>query len=244
MGPLTTGWTRFGSGCRGPSPAQEYVDRTSAAAGLLGFHQGDCLPLVAACRDEFMVPFTEMVDRAWGPHFAIGSLGGLVLAGTSGIAAAVGHAPDQGLRRFVLYCVTHVGIDRDGTIGSVRRPGQLRPSAACGALVGFLGELRSGELRLEYDRRDPEMSLLRTRLAPGVLRGGVPDLLALTAMARDVALADITEIGGMTGGGRGAVALFTGIVVHGPGGEDFVAPALSEMRWPKETSRPAERLVW
>ena len=110
-----------------------------------------------------------MVDRARGPHFAIGSLGGLVPAGTSGIAAAVGHAPDQGL---------------------------------------------------------------------------VPDLQALTAMARDVALADITEIGGMTGGGRGAVALFTGIVVHGPRGEDFVAPALSEMRWPTASSRPAERLVW
>jgi len=43
------------------------------------------------------------------------------------------------------------------------------------------------------------MSLLRTRLAPGVLRGGVPDLLDLTAIAREVALADITEIGGDDG---------------------------------------------
>jgi len=99
-------------------------------------------------------------------------------------------------------------------------------------------------LEYDIDRRDPEMSLLRTRLAPGVLRGGVPDLLDLTAIAREVALADITEIGGMTGGGRGAVALFTGVVVHGPAGNDFVASALSEMRWPKELSRPAERLAW
>lgn len=83
------------------------------------------------------------------------------------------------------------------------------------------------------------MSLLRTRLAPGVLRGGVPDLLLLTAMARDVALADITEIGGMTGSGRGAVALFTGIVVHGPEGDDLVAPEVSELRWPKR--RPGRR---
>jgi len=75
----------------------------------------------------------------------------------------------------------------------------VAPSAACGALVGFPHELESGELRLEYDRRDPEMSLLRTRLAPGVLRGGVPDLLDLTAIAREVALADITEIGGDDG---------------------------------------------
>lgn len=130
----------------GTVPAADYVARTTAAAGGLGFHRGDTLPLVAACRDEFMVPFTDLVDRAWGPHFAIGSLGGLVLAGTSGIAAAVGHAPDRGLRRFVLYCVTHIGIDDDGTVGRVRRPGQLRGSAACGALVAFLRELESGEL--------------------------------------------------------------------------------------------------
>ena len=191
-----------------------------------------------------MVGFTELVDRAWGPHFAVGSLGGLVLAGVSGIAAAVGHAPDRGPRHFVLYCMPHIGIDAAGTVGVVLRPGQSTPSPACGALIEFLREVRSGELRLEYDRTDPEMSLLRTRLAPGILRGGVPDLLGLTAMARDVAMADITEIGGMTGGGRGSVAVFTGIVVHGPFGQEFVAPGLAELRPPGESGKPWVPLPW
>ena len=88
------------------------------------------------------------------------------------------------------------------------------------------------------------MSLLRTRLAPKLLRGGVPDLVRLTALARDVALADITEIGGMTGPGRGSVAVFTGIVVHGPFGQDFVAPHLAELRWPREAGRAADPLDW
>jgi len=225
-------------------PADEYVTRTATAARDTGFPGGETLPLVATCRDELMVGFTEFVDRAWGPHFAVGSLGGLVLAGVSGITAAVGHAPDRGQRRFVLYCMTHIGLDADGTVGVVRRPGQREGSPACGALIGFLRELNSGELRLEYDRTDPEMSMLRTRLAPGVLRGGVPDLLTLTAMARDVALADITEIGGMTGRGRGSVAVFTGIVVHGPYGQDFVAPDLAERRWPGESGHQSEPLAW
>jgi hypothetical protein len=88
------------------------------------------------------------------------------------------------------------------------------------------------------------MSLLRTRLAPEMLRGGIPDLLTLTAVVRDVALADITEIGGLTGGGRGVAAVFTGIVVHGPFGQEFVAPHLAEIRPPMDSGRPAEPLPW
>jgi hypothetical protein len=225
-------------------PAEEYVSRTTSAARAAGFLIGETLPLVATCRDELMIGFTQMVDRTWGPHFAIGALGGLVLAGVSGIAAAVGHAPNRGPRHFVLYCMPHIGIDENGVVGVVRRPGQRAESAACGALAMFLRELQAGQLRLEYDRTDPEMSLLRTRLAPGILGRGVPDLLTLTAMARDVALADITEIGGMTGDGRGAVSVFTGIVVHGPSGHEFVAPHHAELRWSRDSGMPWEPLLW
>jgi hypothetical protein len=225
-------------------PADEYMSRTTIAARKAGFAKGETLPLLATCRDELMIGFTELVDRNWGPHFAIGALGGLVLAGVSGIAAAVGHAPNRGQRHFVLYCMPHIGLDENGVMGLVHRPGQQAETSACGALALFQRELQSGKLRLEYDRTDPEMSLLRTRLAPGILSSGVPDLLTLTAMARDVALADITEIGGMTGDGRGSVAVFTGIVVHGPDGQEFVAPHHAELRWPRDSGRPWEPLPW
>jgi hypothetical protein len=199
---------------------------------------------VATCRDELLVGFTEMIDRSWGPHFPVGALGGMVLAGRSGIAAAVGHAPDQRRRRFVLFVMPHLGIGLDGTIGVVHRPGQAEPSPACGPLSMFLQEVRSGELRLEYDRLDPEMSLLRTRLAPAVLRDGIPDLPGLTALARDVAVADLMEVGGMTGSGRGSVAVFSGIVVHGPYGQEFVAPHAAEIHGPSESGEPAVPLEW
>ena len=225
-------------------PADEDLTRTAAAARSAGFTSGDTLALIATCRDELMVGFTEMVDRAWGPHFAVGALGGMVLAGESGIAAAVGHAPDQARRRFVLFVMPHLGIGMDGAIGVVHRPGQSEPSPACGALSMFLQEVGSGELRLEYDRLDPEMSLLRTRLAPAVLRGGLPDLPGLTALARDIAVADLTEIGGMTGRGRGTVAVFSGIVVHGPYGQEFIAPHSAEIYGPRELQEPPVPLDW
>ena len=225
-------------------PADEYLTRTAAAARGAGFSSGDTLALVATCRDELTVGFTEMVDRAWGPHFAVGALGGMVLAGQSGIAAAVGHAPDRERRRFVLFVMPHLGIGMDGAVGVVHRPGQTEPSPACGALSMFLQEVSSGELRLEYDRLDPEMSLLRTRLAPAVLRDGVPDLPGLTALARDIAVADLMEIGGMTGSGRGSVIVFSGIVVHGPYGQEFVAPHLAEIHGPSEVGLPPVPLDW
>ena len=243
--PGATAWSAMaGRLLPGLLPAAEYLTRTAGAAREAGFSSGDTLPVVAACRDELMVGFTDLVDRAWGPHYAVGSLGGLVLAGVSGIQAAVGHAPDRGGRRFVVCCMPHIGIAVDGTVGEVRRSGQLDGSPACGALATFLRQVQSGELRLEYQRTDPEMSLLRMRLAPEILRRGVPDLLTLTAMARDAAIADITEIGGMTGGGCGSVAVFTGIVVHGPYGQEFVSPNLSEIRSASESGRQPQPLVW
>ena len=93
--PTATDWMVATAGLLpGILSADDYVTRTAAAARRAGFASGDTLPMVATCRDELMVGFTELVDRVWGPHYAIGSLGGLVLAGVSGIGAAVGHAPD------------------------------------------------------------------------------------------------------------------------------------------------------
>ena len=111
-------------------------------------------------------------------------------------------------------------------------------------MIALLREVSSGDLRPGYDRTDPEMSLLRQRLAPEVQGGGLPDLLGVTAMARDAALADVMEIAGMTGAGLGTIAVFTGIVVHGPFGQEFVAPDRSELRWPQEPGRPPEPLPW
>lgn len=224
-------------------PADEYVARTAAAARAAGFASGDTLPVVATCRDELLVGFTELVDRAWGPHFPVGSLGGLVFAGVSGLGAAVGHAPTRGRRRVVLFAMPHVGIAGDGTVGMVRRPGQRADSPACGPLVTFLREVRSGDLRLEYDRLDPEMSLLRTRLAPAMLGSGAPDLLTLTATARDAAVSDIGEISDLTGG-EGAAVVLSGIIVHGPFGREFVAPHCAEVRFAAASEGPAQPLQW
>ena len=47
----------------------------------------------------------------------------------------------------MFFALPHVGIQEDGTLGKVRRPGQDAASAACGALVASLGELQTSGLK-------------------------------------------------------------------------------------------------
>ncbi len=46
---------------------------------------------------------------------------GMLFLGSTGMGAAVSHAPkdDKGKQRFVFYVMPHVGIDENGDIGSV-----------------------------------------------------------------------------------------------------------------------------
>lgn len=52
-----------------------------------------------------------------------------------------------GRDRYAFFAFPHVGIQEDGTLGKVRRPGQGEASAACGALVASLGALQEGGLQ-------------------------------------------------------------------------------------------------
>ena len=46
----------------------------------------------------------------------------------------------------MFFSFPHIGVDIDGTVGKVKRPGREGNSAACGALVAALGELQGGGL--------------------------------------------------------------------------------------------------
>ena len=46
----------------------------------------------------------------------------------------------------MFFSFPHIGVDTDGTVGKVKRPGREGNSAACGALVAALGELQGGGL--------------------------------------------------------------------------------------------------
>jgi hypothetical protein len=212
-------------------PVDAYVKRTHEVLLPYGLVSDKTLAMVGVCRDELTGALSEPVRAAWGPPFVMGSMAGMLLLGAAGLRAALAHAPGaDGRQRFVVYAMPHVGIDADGTIGSVNRPGQDRKTTACGALMAFRAELTEGKVRVDLDPYDLEMSLMRQRLLRAIPYGDVPGVVELTTVARDVILEDLLRTTATLPGWEDTdVAIFSGIQIHSPAG-DFVAPGRSSVR--------------
>lgn len=212
-------------------PLDEFAVRLRTVLEPHGFAPGRALLMVGTCRDELCFPLVERLQDDWGSAFQLGSLGGLLLLGRTGLAAAQNHAPEaSGLRRYVVVALAHLGIDAQGRPGQVRRPGQDEASATCGALIAFQRELASGRLTVELDPDDLEQSLLRQRLVRSLRYGEVPDPVGLTLIARDAIMDDLAAIAGtLAGRGPADVAAVGGVLVHGPDG-DWVAPHRASLR--------------
>lgn len=210
-------------------PANQFVHSTQDALQAFGVRRGSALPLIATCRDELAFALTAELQRAWGPAFDMAGLAGQLTLGRTGIAAARGHAPlIDGRRTFVLFGLTHVGVDDEGTIGNCERPGVPGPSRTCGALMALHDELTGGDVHTSdypyLDKYDPEQSRLRERIAPRIADPRRTDLLAITRIARDLIDQDSDAVIKVLRDDEvpADVAVFTGIHIHGPRGADYV----------------------
>lgn len=202
----------------------DFLTWSEWALARVGFRPSNCLPVVSVCRDELMAPVDEGVRRVWGLPFQAGSLAALLFLGRTGLQAALGHAPgEDGRHRFVLFCLPHIGIDADGTVGQVQRRGMHRPSSTCGALAAFRAQLLAGQRHVITDPDDVEMTLLRQRLLP-LLDSTVPSLPQLTELTRVAAAADARRIVDLIRGGAPVdLACISATVVHLPDGDDQIA---------------------
>lgn len=221
----------------GPSvDVDDFVLWSEWALARVGFRPTNCLAVVAVCRDELMVRVEESVARTWGRPFQAGSLGGLVFLGRTGMQAALGHVPgEDGRHRFVVFCLPHIGVDEDGTVGRVQRRGMHRATSACGALAAFRAEGVDGGPRDAADvatlaSSDLEQDLLRRRLSALVLPGAVPTLADLTQLARQSSVTDIRHYIDLARGKEPVdVAYISGIVVHLPDGVERVCGVEAEV---------------
>ena len=214
-----------------------YVERTRRVLRAHGFTARNSLPLLGACRDELSVGIFTEVNARWGAPFELMTVAGLPTYGRTALGAAAQHIPDSdGPPRMVAILTTHIGIDREGRIGWCGRPGQSEPTTACGALAVFRGELAAGRRDTRFDPSDVEMSLLRARLLPMIPEGEVPAFEDLTRTVRDVIATDFPPALAPVLKGTGTLlAVFTGIVVHGSHGRDWVEPGSAVLYAPGET---------
>jgi hypothetical protein len=213
-------------------PATGFVRSTRELLAPYGFHAANTLPLIATCRDELAFNLTARLQDTWGAGFNMAGLAGMIVLGRTGILAAASHAPiEDGVRRFVLVALPHIGIDSKGVIGNVERPGVPGVSHTCGALMALHDELRGDNAPTgDYpflDLLDPEQGMLRDRIPPWLPEGPLPDLAGLTRIARDVITADTHKVITVLRERQSVpthVAVFTGVHINGPGGTEYVEP--------------------
>jgi hypothetical protein len=196
-------------------PVASLLDWTRDALAPYGFHEHTALPLVSVCRDELMFGFVDAVTAHWGHAFDLSSLAGLPLMGRTGLAAALGHAPDDdGRHRLVVFAFPHIGAD--GGIGAVHRPGVPGTTAACGAVSVARTALVAGVSGVVLDPHDIEESLLVQRLQRVLGTGEVPDLPAVTELVRRAAVEELALLLADLSTPDLVVdwALVSGVVVH------------------------------
>jgi hypothetical protein len=215
----------------GAVPAADFVASWAERCVGAGFDADTALLAVGTCRDEVCFPFITQLEAVWGPAFQMGSLGGLLTIGRTGIAAVAGHAPkaEPGEPvRYVVVAATHIGVDDTGTFGYLRREHQTASSRACGALMAFRDELLTNRLRLGYDPVDPEMSLLRQRILTALVYGDIPDPVELTQVVARVIDEDLRDLLALIQDSAAPdrevqVAVVTGVLIHTAGGDWFQA---------------------
>jgi hypothetical protein len=210
----------------GAVPMQQFVASSQQALAQQGFRPDNTLACIGLCRDEICVPFADALQAVWGPCFSFASLAGAVLPGHTAFGAFLHHAPLEGGRhRIALFGFTHIAVDAAGEPGPCERPGMPAPSNACGALVGFHGELDAGLGALEIDPDDPEYGLLRQRMAARLEPGTALDLVGVTMLAHRVLAEDLErQVRGAIDPAHVDAAIFTGVQVHGPAGAEWVNP--------------------
>lgn len=211
---------------------REYVSLVDAELLRAGLTPETTLIAVGRCRDELTGSLPAAFEKRWGRVFELAGLAGMVSAGLTGLEAALSHAPPSaGRARLVVVAMTHVGIDDDGRIGVITRPGFDRPTAACGSLQRLLDGSGRRRQRVTEARLDVEQANVEARLGTPSAETTV-DLADLARQALACVEADLTTIiGQLAVRNRSALdyGLFTGVQIHGPAGRNLIWPSIARL---------------
>ena len=222
-------------------PLGTYLDDVLAAMTAAGHEIEDTLVAISACRDELVAPLPTGVTARWGHPFVLGGLGGLPAVGPTGWATALGHVPShRNGGTFLVFGMSHVGIDPSGTFGQSLRLGQGAPSPTCGALMATRASLREPDGGASCPFDDHEICRLWDTVHDRH-PDEVPDIATLTSSmsaAIDDAIFDIIDRLEPRDGGDLTVAVCTGVHVHLPDDDEWIIPHRSTVIASDGTTRP------
>lgn len=138
---------------------------------LLGRHYGLAPSRIMAadsicCDDVNSIEYPPRAFEMLGP-FKMGGLNGFPFAGLTGMGAFAAHVPDDGA--VLVYHAPHIGVSKDGSLGTILRKGQHQASGCCGACRAALARLQAGSIipgeinELDHQQHTIEQILLRAR---------------------------------------------------------------------------------
>mmetsp|Transcript_4823 Transcript_4823/g.8376 ORF Transcript_4823/g.8376 Transcript_4823/m.8376 type:complete len:470 (+) Transcript_4823:45-1454(+) len=205
----------------------DFMARVECALGAFNFNGDNTIAMSNLCRDELCMVLEDKIESVFGSCFSTHGLGGILSCGVIGIKAGLSHSPvcPEGKERYVFFSLPHIGIDSDGTVGAISRPGRVGAGSACGALTAVAQELK--QLGLDaccqspgtHDPLDPEYSILKQRLARRLRHEGADssklDLIEVTKAAERTITSDLEYlIGKAVDPAKADYAVFTGVQIH------------------------------
>jgi Limiting CO2-inducible proteins B/C beta carbonyic anhydrases len=216
----------------------ELVSRTATVLSKYNFNPSKTLLASSLCCDEVSRTLEEDFTKIYGRHFSIGGLAGFPFGGLTAFGAMAAHIPDEG--SCLIVYGPHVGVDSDGTVGTVNRHGQAHSGSCCGSAVaahGYVTKVHQGLIKasgLSADPLDTEQAYVGNMLLPFAKRladAKEPMVELPMAMwdAQDTLMRKIVDRGSTRL--HGVLALLGGIQINTPEDmADYFLPMRFELR--------------
>lgn len=112
------------------------------------------------------------LKKQYNGEFHLGGLGAYPIGGVAGLTAASHHVPDNivnGKRKkgnLILFISPHTGLRMDEIYiyGEIIRLGHVKPTSSCGAMMGFLNQLKQYNNPREFNIPEDEINIDSTRV--------------------------------------------------------------------------------
>ncbi|GFR41691.1 hypothetical protein Agub_g2438 [Astrephomene gubernaculifera] len=204
----------------------DFMARVEVALAGYGFTGDNSIAMSNLCRDESCLILEDKIEAAFGSCFSTHGLGGVLTCGVIGMKAGLSHSPVVGGKeRYVFFSFPHIAIDSEGKVGAVSRPNRPGASAACGALIACMGDLKRDGLEAsckapgQHDPLEPEYSILKQRIARRMAFEKTDprdcSLVDITKAAERVISTDLEYlISKAVDPAKADYAVFTGVQIH------------------------------
>eukprot|EP00929_Paragymnodinium_shiwhaense_P074388 TRINITY_DN38069_c0_g1_i1.p1 TRINITY_DN38069_c0_g1~~TRINITY_DN38069_c0_g1_i1.p1 ORF type:complete len:314 (+),score=59.39 TRINITY_DN38069_c0_g1_i1:116-1057(+) len=203
----------------GALPDIVVVERVKAALTRYGLSKKNTIYAESICADELCHEphqLSDLLTTHWSNVFGMGGLGGFAHGGPVALGAFKGHVPDGG-NMFILYG-PHVGMQGDGTVGVVVRPGQQQDTKTCYSLIEVYNNCLKNATLDAYPAADRQVRLIHQELCPHVeeIRRSKHPMAILPRIAFDIIDQQIEDMTKDLNLGTGSLVLLGGIMINTP----------------------------